>query len=183
DKGLTVSREGSTIKYGIEGSKIDLTSNTAITNINNTLSSGFKVKAGGTEETVGLGNKNPEIVEFKAVSENNSLTVGITKDDTTHTKTITYTLADDLTFGKAGENGKDGTIGVNGKDGSSVVINGKDGSIGMKGKDGANGKLFLQKVPGLDGADGETRMVYEADGKENVVATKDDGFFVEGDMG
>ena len=123
DKGLTVSREGNTIKYGIEGSKIDLTNNTAITNINNTLSSGFKVKAGNTEETVGLGNKNPEIVEFKAVSENNSLTVGITKDDTTHTKTITYTLADDLTFGKKGENGKDGTIGVNGKDGSSVVIN------------------------------------------------------------
>ena len=85
--------------------------------------------------------------------------------------------------GQPGKDGKDGTIGVNGKDGSSVVINGKDGSIGMKGKDGANGKLFLQKVPGLDGADGETRMVYEADGKENVVATKDDGFFVEGDMG
>ncbi|KXB89164.1 hypothetical protein HMPREF3191_01392, partial [Veillonellaceae bacterium DNF00626] len=37
DKGLTVSREGSTIKYGIDGSKIDLTGNTAITNINNTL--------------------------------------------------------------------------------------------------------------------------------------------------
>ncbi|KXB90459.1 hypothetical protein HMPREF3033_01403, partial [Veillonellaceae bacterium DNF00751] len=36
-KGLSVSREGNTIKYGIEGSKIDLTSNTAITNINNTL--------------------------------------------------------------------------------------------------------------------------------------------------
>ena len=85
--------------------------------------------------------------------------------------------------GKPGKDGKDGTIGVNGKDGSSVVINGKDGSIGMKGKDGANGKLFLQKVPGLDGANGETRMVYEADGKENIVATKDDGFFVEGDMG
>ncbi|EFD93449.1 hypothetical protein HMPREF0889_0497, partial [Megasphaera lornae] len=31
DKGLTVSREGNTIKYGIEGSKIDLTNNTAIT--------------------------------------------------------------------------------------------------------------------------------------------------------
>ncbi|MUP58917.1 hypothetical protein C3L56_02715, partial [Veillonellaceae bacterium M2-4] len=61
--------------------------------------------------------------------------------------------------GQPGKDGKDGTIGVNGKDGSSVVINGKDGSIGMKGKDGANGKLFLQKVPGLDGADGETRMV------------------------
>ncbi|KXB89170.1 hypothetical protein HMPREF3191_01390, partial [Veillonellaceae bacterium DNF00626] len=36
-KGLSVSRVGSTIKYGIDGSKIDLTSNTAITNINNTL--------------------------------------------------------------------------------------------------------------------------------------------------
>ncbi|MUP59604.1 hypothetical protein C3L56_06305, partial [Veillonellaceae bacterium M2-4] len=85
--------------------------------------------------------------------------------------------------GKPGKDGKDGKVEVVGKDGSAVVINGKDGSIGMKGKDGANGKLFLQKVSGLDGADGETRMVYEADGKENVVATKDDGFFVEGDLG
>ncbi|KXB89819.1 hypothetical protein HMPREF3033_01738, partial [Veillonellaceae bacterium DNF00751] len=84
---------------------------------------------------------------------------------------------------KPGKDGEDGKVEVVGKDGSAVVINGKDGSIGMKGKDGADGKLFLQKVPGLDGADGETRMVYEADGKENVVATKDDGFFVEGDMG
>ncbi|WP_288894525.1 YadA-like family protein [uncultured Megasphaera sp.] len=94
-----------------------------------------------------------------------------------------FTVGEVGEAGKPGKDGTDGKVEVVGKDGSAVVINGKDGSIGMKGKDGANGKLFLQKVPGLDGADGETRMVYEADGKENVVATKDDGFFVEGDMG
>ncbi|EFR43117.1 ESPR-type extended signal peptide-containing protein [Dialister micraerophilus] len=190
DKGLTVSRDGNTIKYGIEGSKIDLTSNTAITNINNTLSSGFKVKAGNTEETVGLGNNKPETVEFKAVSENNSLTVGITKDDTTHTKTITYTLADDLTFGKAGENGKDGTLGVNGKDGSSVTINGKDGSIGLNGTNGQNGLSIrgekgTEGKPGVDGKTTIKRIVItDPDGKNpHSVATLDDGLKFKGDIG
>ncbi|WP_311515813.1 ESPR-type extended signal peptide-containing protein, partial [uncultured Megasphaera sp.] len=54
----------------------NVTANTTnISNITKTLSSGFKVKAGETEETVGLDNQNPETVEFKAVSENNSFTV------------------------------------------------------------------------------------------------------------
>ena len=35
DKGLTVTRDGKTIKYGIEGSKIDLDGNTSITNLSN----------------------------------------------------------------------------------------------------------------------------------------------------
>ncbi|EFD94839.1 hemagglutinin, partial [Megasphaera lornae] len=149
----------------------NVTANTTnINNITKTLSSGFKVKAGNTAETVGLDNKNPETVEFKAVSENNSLTVGITKDDTTHTKIITYTLADNLTFGKAGEKGKDGTIGVNGKDGSSVVINGKDGSIGLNGTNGQNG-LSIRGEKGTEGkpsVDGTTTI-------KRIVITDPDG--------
>ena len=35
DQGLTVARDGATIKYGIDGSKIDLAGNTSITNLNN----------------------------------------------------------------------------------------------------------------------------------------------------
>ncbi|KXB94190.1 hypothetical protein HMPREF3191_00003, partial [Veillonellaceae bacterium DNF00626] len=155
-----------------------------------TLSSGFKVKAGGTEETVGLDNKNPETVEFKAVSENNSFTVGITKNDKTHTKTITYKLADNLTFGKNGKDGRDGTIGVNGKDGSAVVINGKDGSIGMKGKDGANGLSIRgekgdEGKPGVDGTTTIKRIVItDPDGKNpHSVATLDDGLKFAGNVG
>ncbi|MUP49038.1 hypothetical protein C3L57_07560, partial [Veillonellaceae bacterium M2-8] len=190
DKGLTVSREGNTIKYGIEGSQIDLTSNTAITNIKKTLSAGFKVKAGNTEETVGLGNDKPETVEFKAVSENNSFTVGITKDDKTHNKIITYKLSDNLTFGTAGENGKDGTIGVNGKDGSSVTINGKDGSIGLNGANGQNGLSIrgekgTEGKPGVDGTTTIKRIVItDPDGKNpHSVATLDDGLKFKGDIG
>ncbi|MUP58914.1 hypothetical protein C3L56_02700, partial [Veillonellaceae bacterium M2-4] len=52
DKGLTVSREGNTIKYGIEGSKIDLTNNTAITNINNTLKADKATVVAGDYVTV-----------------------------------------------------------------------------------------------------------------------------------
>ena len=51
-KGLSVSREGNTIKYGIEGSKIDLTSNTAITNINNTLKADKATVVAGDYVTV-----------------------------------------------------------------------------------------------------------------------------------
>ncbi|WP_288894155.1 ESPR-type extended signal peptide-containing protein [uncultured Megasphaera sp.] len=210
DKGLTVSRVGNTIKYGIDtdkvieninnsttkkitnvaGDKIDISNNSAVTNINSKLKAGFKVKAGETEETVGLDNKNPETVEFKAVSENNSFTVGITKNDKTHTKTITYKLADNLTFGKNGKDGRDGTIGVNGKDGSAVVINGKDGSIGLKGKDGANGLSIRgekgdEGKPGVDGTTTIKRIVITDPNGQNPhsVATLDDGLKFAGDSG
>ena len=51
-KGLTVSRDGNTIKYGIDGSKIDLTSNTSITNINTTLKSNKATVVAGDYVTV-----------------------------------------------------------------------------------------------------------------------------------
>ncbi len=58
-------------------------------------------------------------------------------------------VKDDLVLGKAGADGKDGSIGINGKDGQSVVIHGKDG-ISIKGKDGKDGVTIYAK----DGADG-----------------------------
>ncbi|MCI6261159.1 MAG: YadA-like family protein [Pyramidobacter sp.] len=58
-------------------------------------------------------------------------------------------VKDDLVLGKAGADGKDGSIGINGKDGQSVVIHGKDG-ISIKGEDGKDGVTIYAK----DGADG-----------------------------
>ena len=63
-KGLTVTRDENTVKYGIDGSKIDLTGNTAITNITNNLSqaSAWKLQVnGGSERTIGKDN----VVNFK----------------------------------------------------------------------------------------------------------------------
>ena len=59
--------------------------------------------------------------------------------DTATGKALQVSLSDNVNIGKAGADGKDGTLGVHGKDGSSVVINGKDGSIGATGADGKHG--------------------------------------------
>ena len=62
-------------------------------------------------------------------------------------------VKDDLVLGKAGADGKDGSIGINGKDGQSVVIHGKDG-ISIKGKDGKDGVTIYAK-DGTDGTEGK----------------------------
>ena len=101
-------------------------------------------------------------------------------------KTYDLKLADNLSIGEKGADGKDGKIGVNGKDGSSVVINGKDGTIGLNGKDGTNGLTIRGAAgkPGVDGKDGITRIVYkDAAGKDHPVATLDDGLKFKGDTG
>ena len=101
-------------------------------------------------------------------------------------KTYDLKLADNLSIGEKGADGKDGKIGVNGKDGSSVVINGKDGTIGLNGKNGTNGLTIRGAAgkPGVDGKDGITRIVYkDADGKDHPVATLDDGLKFKGDDG
>ena len=69
----------------------------------------------------------------------------------------------------AGENGKDGKIGINGKDGQTTNI-----SVTSDGK------------PGVDGAPGTTttRIVYEKpDGTKEEVATLNDGMKYGGDTG
>ncbi|WP_288838769.1 YadA-like family protein [uncultured Megasphaera sp.] len=186
--------DGKTIVTGRAATEDQLKQVADTVNSNATAATDFRlVKAGTTPTTDGKGVYTPGTdgkIDLLVQDKNHKGSIDkITISDVakqTELVEVQKKLEEGFTVGAAGEAGtpgKDGTIGVKGADGSSVVINGKDGSIGMKGKDGANGKLFLQKVPGLDGADGETRMVYEADGKENVVATKDDGFFVEGDMG
>ena len=84
DKGLTVKREGNTVKYGIDGSKIDLTGNTAITNITSNLSqaSAWKLQVNGKNERV-IGKDN--VVNFVAGSytevtaDGNDVKIGLNK--------------------------------------------------------------------------------------------------------
>ena len=62
DKGLTVTRDGKTIKYGIEGSKIDLDGNTSITNLSNEIEKSkihyFSVKSDDSANPAGTNWKN-----------------------------------------------------------------------------------------------------------------------------
>ena len=100
----------------------------------------------------------------------------ITKTDNNGQATYDLKLNDELTVGKTGAAGKDGSIGVKGKDGSAVAINGKDGSIGLNGANGANGLTMKSgdAKPAVDGTN-VTRLVLEENGKKHDVATLDDG--------
>lgn len=90
----------------------------------------------------------------------------ITKTDNNGQATYDLKLNDELTVGKTGAAGKDGSIGVKGKDGSAVAINGKDGSIGLNGANGANGLTMKSgdAKPAVDGTN-VTRLVLEENGK------------------
>ena len=177
------------------------------------------------DKTVGgFGLIDKEGTEYK---EDLGKSIKVTGDDNINTKFIDYTttengqqvtkkalqvsLADDITIGKPGADGKDGKITVTGKDGNAVVIDGKDGAVGATGANGASavlngkdGSLGLtgpngengisikgdQGPAGVNGADGEmkTRMVYEykdASGQpvKETVATLNDGMKYGGDTG
>ena len=108
----------------------------------------------------------------------------ITKTDNNGQATYDLKLNDELTVGKTGAAGKDGSIGVKGKDGSAVAINGKDGSIGLNGANGANGLTMKSgdAKPAVDGTN-VTRLVLEENGKKHDVATLDDGMKYGGDTG
>ena len=108
----------------------------------------------------------------------------ITKTDNNGQATYDLKLNDELTVGKTGAAGKNGSIGVKGKDGSAVAINGKDGSIGLNGANGANGLTMKSgdAKPAVDGTN-VTRLVLEENGKKHDVATLDDGMKYGGDTG
>ena len=110
---------------------------------------------------------------------------------------VTLSLGPDVGLGKAGKDGKDGSLAVRGKDGASVEISGKDGSIGLtgpKGKDGtpgASATITVEKGTTTvnddrDGGKEVTRIVYtdkDKDGNDikREVATLDDGLKFKGD--
>ena len=109
----------------------------------------------------------------------------ITKTDNNGQATYDLKLNDELTVGKTGAAGKDGSIGVKGKDGSAVAINGKDGSIGLNGANGANGLTIKggDGKPGVDGTNITRLVIEEKDGTKHDVATLDDGMKYGGDTG
>ena len=110
---------------------------------------------------------------------------------------VTLSLGPDVGLGKAGKDGKDGSLAVRGKDGASVEISGKDGSIGLtspKGKDGtpgASATITVEKGTTTvnddrDGGKQVNRIVYtdkDKDGNDikREVATLDDGLKFKGD--
>lgn len=99
NKGLTVARDGKTVKYGIDGSKIDLSGNSSITNVTNQLERGFKLRSGSTEAEVKLNEAEAPIVEFASDS---NLIVGLNGKKVTYgldKAGIIATLSD--TFAKA----------------------------------------------------------------------------------
>ncbi len=120
------------------------------------------------------------------------------KAETNGSTTYDVKLADNLTLGKVGTDGVDGSVTVNGKDGSSVAVNGADGSITAKGADGsavaingADGSI------GLTGSNGTTTTIKGGTGANDVngnavdritvgdqtVATLNDGMVYTGDTG
>ncbi|MEB4493818.1 YadA-like family protein, partial [Pasteurella multocida] len=141
----------------------------------------FKQDLGTTAQITGDKNINTKVVDVPNSND----------------KALEISLANDITLGKNGADGVDGSLGVNGKDGASVVLNGKDGSIGLtgpRGQDGSDGKSATISVKdgkaGVDGKDGDTktRIVYEtkdATGKPVVeeVATLNDGMKFVGNDG
>ncbi|MGC6407965.1 YadA-like family protein [Bisgaard Taxon 45] len=129
----------------------------------------FKQDLGTTAQITGDSNINTKVVD-------------VTNQDGSKSKALEVSLANEISLGKAGEDGVDGKVGVNGKDGASVVLNGKDGSIGLTGPKGADGKSASADMkvqegkPGVDGKAGDTktRIVYtpkDKDGNPVVDAT------------
>ena len=99
-------------------------------------------------------------VEFQA---GKNLVVKQTNDAANGNATVEFSLSDNITAGKDGANGKDGSVGATGKDGASVVLNGKDGSIGMTGPKGQDGK------DGINGRDGANISITSAKGEQVLV--------------
>ena len=116
---------------------------------------------GGTHNANAQNIGNGKTVEFQS---GKNLVVNQTNDTTNGNATVEFSLSDNITVGKDGANGKDGSVGAKGADGSAVVMNGKDGSIGLNGTNGANGISIKGKDGangvGIDGKDGITRIVY-----------------------
>ncbi|XWY22024.1 YadA-like family protein [Bisgaard Taxon 45] len=151
----------------------------AITDITSANKGGFGLKdKSGTEFKQDLGTT----AQITGDSNINTKVVDVTNQDGSKSKALEVSLANEISLGKAGEDGVDGKVGVNGKDGASVVLNGKDGSIGLTGPKGADGKSASADMkvqegkPGVDGKAGDTktRIVYtpkDKDGNPVVDAT------------
>ena len=156
----------------------------------------FKTEVGGYgwNLSVNNGKDTSKITKDTTVDLNNDDgNIKIAKNGSN----VTLSLGPDVGLGKAGKDGKDGSLAVRGKDGASVEISGKDGSIGLtgpKGKDGtpgASATITVEKGTTTvnDGRDGDNkvnRIVYTDKDKngndiKREVATLDDGLKFKGD--
>lgn len=156
----------------------------------------FKNEVGGYgwNLSVNNGENSSKITKDTTVDLNNDDgNIKIAKNDSN----VTLSLGPDVGLGKAGKDGKDGSLAVRGKDGASVEISGKDGSIGLtgpKGKDGtpgASATITVEKGTTTinddrDGGKEVTRIVYTDKDKygndiKREVATLDDGLKFKGD--
>ena len=182
----SISNQQTTPAGGTTGAKITLgdTTNTVdvggakITNVADgdvAPNSKDAVNGGQLNEVKELAGKHT-IVKVDGQENRTDGNLLITKTDNNGQATYDLKLNDELTVGKTGAAGKDGSIGVKGKDGSAVAINGKDGSIGLNGANGANGLTMKSgdAKPAVDGTN-VTRLVLEENGKKHDVATLDDG--------
>ena len=194
--GITsISNQQTTPAGGTTGAKITLgdTTNTVdvggakITNVADgdvAPNSKDAVNGGQLNEVKELAGKHT-IVKVDGQENRTDGNLLITKTDNNGQATYDLKLNDELTVGKTGAAGKDGSIGVKGKDGSAVAINGKDGSIGLNGANGANGLTIKggDGKPGVDGTNITRLVIEEKDGTKHDVATLDDGMKYGGDTG
>ena len=187
-----MNNNGVTINNGAAGNPVSLTKNgldnggNKITNV-----AAGDVSANSTDAVNGsqlhdvktLAGKHT-VVKVDGQENRTDGNLLITKTDNNGQATYNLKLNDELTVGKTGAAGKNGSIGVKGKDGSAVAINGKDGSIGLNGANGANGLTMKSgdAKPAVDGTN-VTRLVLEENGKKHDVATLDDGMKYGGDTG
>ena len=187
-----INNNGITISNGAAGNTVSLTKNgldnggNKITNV-----AAGDVSANSTDAVNGsqlhdvktLAGKHT-VVKVDGQENRTDGNLLITKTDNNGQATYNLKLNDELTVGKTGAAGKNGSIGVKGKDGSAVAINGKDGSIGLNGANGANGLTMKSgdAKPAVDGTN-VTRLVLEENGKKHDVATLDDGMKYGGDTG
>ena len=139
DQGLTVTRDGSTIKYGIEGSKIDISENKTVNELKDEIAKKKTVvKAGDENISVTKADDKEEytVTLAKNLKDLNSVSAttvnaGTVKADTVDTKTVK--ASDKITVGE-GDTVTINNEGLTIKDGPSVK---KDG-INAGGKTIAN---------------------------------------------
>ena len=126
DKGLTVERKGSTIKYGIDGSKIDIKENETVKKLEKDIEN--------SKTTVKAGDEN---ISVKKADGKNEYTITLAKDlkdlNSISSKTVNasdkVTVGNDVTLDKTGLTIKDGpSVTTKGIDaGDKVIANVKDG--------------------------------------------------------
>ncbi|MDK8285961.1 YadA C-terminal domain-containing protein, partial [Dialister micraerophilus] len=151
DQGLTVTRDGSTIKYGIEGSKIDISENKTVKELREEAKKHTSVVAGDyttvTESTNEAGGKKYTVTGPSVKTDNNltvqdiitgdkktGYTIGLAKDlkdlnsvsaKTVNAETVKADKVDTKTV-NVGDKVTLGTTGLTIKDGPSVTAAGID---------------------------------------------------------